>query len=230
MFYCARRVADGNVCSEDSLGRGIVMPNWVFNTLKVSGDSEELARFKAQASQPYESRHPRLEQNLSNGSWEFVPGVSTVEGDLLFWNFIKPDDLDSYFEGENWYDWNVRNWGCKWEARSELEDESEGELIYSFDTAWSPAEAVFHHMVRQFPALDFELRYSEEQGWGGEVHGSGGTWWVVDEWDIPDTHEERMEHFGYCHCEELRADELDDMYDDCPPKKEAQDSNLSTVS
>jgi len=205
------------------------MPNWVFNTLAITGNSEELARFKAQASQPYESRHPRMEQDLTTGNWEFVPGSHIVEGELLFWNFVKPDDLDKYFEGETWYDWNVQNWGCKWEARSELEDQSDGELIYSFDTAWSPAEPVFHEMVRQFPTLSFTLNYQEEQGWGGEIIGEEGRIVQDESWDIPETHAERMLRYGYCYCEEMRDDEIEYMFDDCPRKKEAQDSNLSAV-
>ena len=41
------------------------------------------------------------------------------------------------------------------------------EAQYEYNTAWSPAIEVFYAMVRQFPELSLELRYAEEQGWGG---------------------------------------------------------------
>ena len=56
----------------------------------------------------------------------------------------------------------------------------------------------------------------EEQGWGGEYGGSGGQFQKIAEWEILETHEERMKLIGYCRCEEMRDDEVEWMHDDCP--------------
>ena len=93
------------------------------------------------------------------------------------------------------------------------------ELAYDFETPWSIPMEVYDAMASQYPTLNFSVRFLEEQGWGGEMESSNGEMCVVKEWDIPVTHEERMEYVGYCHCEE--NDELDYMYDDCPKKLEA---------
>jgi len=207
------------------------MPNWVSNSIRIKGSKEELQRFAQQAG----SSHKRMYHDLT------ADGLAWVEGErdehLSFWNFIKPDDsiLDQYWgeeprkatleealkhEGNHWYDWNVRNWGVKWDASSVYFEDWDGELAYDFDTPWGYPEPVIQAMVEQYPTLEFTVRFLEEQGWGGEAYGANGEFSITDEWEIPCTHEERMAHIGYCYCEEMRDDDAEYMYDDCPRKKE----------
>ena len=52
----------------------------------------------------------------------------------------------------NWYDWNVANWGTKWDSSGEGFDsvgltEGDTEVTLTFDTAWSPPIAFFERMV-----------------------------------------------------------------------------------
>lgn len=192
------------------------MPNWVWNQLRITGSKERLDAFAKQAGQTY-----------TQESWG-----QERDSHLSFWNFLKPEDsvLGEYFGSEpelpfaeriqhktnHWYDWNIRNWGCKWEPSDVYFSLEDGVLAYDFNTPWSPALGAFDAMVAQYPELEFKLFYSEEQGWGGEVVGKDGVTTEIDEWDIPETHEERMKRFEYCHCEE--TDEVDYMYDDCPKK------------
>lgn len=178
------------------------MPNWVDNTLIVTGDEADVKAFVERAAQP---------------TTQFG---EERQSDLSFWNFIQPEDMTEYQLG--WYEWNLKHWGCKWDAGSvDVPDRSDGFVQYTFDTPWGPPVEFYQTIVAQYPDLDFNLRYLEEQGWGGELAGSGGVFWIINEWDIPDTHEERMEHVGYCKCEEMRDDEMEWMYDDCPRKVEA---------
>jgi hypothetical protein len=178
------------------------MPNWVDNTLVVTGDKDDVRAFVEQAARPYEH-----------------PFGDTREAKLSFWNFVKPDDLEDY--QENWYDWNVKNWGCKWDASvMDMDDTSldSGYVSYAFDTPWGQPLEFFQAIVEQFPDLDFNLRFLEEQGWGGEYGGSGGQFHKIAEWDILETHHERMKLVGWCRCDEMRDDEAEWMYDDCPRK------------
>jgi hypothetical protein len=191
------------------------MPNWVSNSVRVTGSKEDLQRFAEQAG---EEREGGNKEHLS------------------FWNFVRPEEeiLEEYFGNErqdlsleerlqyktnHWYDWNIRNWGCKWDASQVyFENWSDNELAYDFETPWSfPYEAI-RAMVGQYPTLTFSVRFLEEQGWGGEALGMNGEFGYTDEWDIPDTHEERMEHIGYCHCEEANEYDIEYLYDDCPKK------------
>ena len=212
------------------------MPNWVSNSVRVTGDKEELKRFAEQAGRSYTRKYQDIE-----GKW--YEAESNNEH-LSFWNFVRPDNsiLDEYWGSErqdlsleerlrhktnHWYDWNVRNWGCKWDASDVYFEDWDGELAYDFETPWSYPEDVLVAMVAQYPTLTFSIRFLEEQGWGGEALGMNGEFSITDEWDIPCTHEERMMHIGYCWCEEMRDDEAEYMYDDCPRKMEL--ANATTV-
>ena len=207
------------------------MPNWVFNNLTVTGKQSDLDDFIVQARQPYMEFHKRLTVN-DEGETVFAREPNRVEEPLSFWNFVRPEDeiLNDYYGDEDsgmplseklqhktnhWYDWNIRNWGCKWDASDvEVFDRDNGVVDYSFSTPWSIPEPVFHAMVKQFPTLQFTLVSCEEQGWGAELAGVDGEVSLVKEWDIPCSHAENMEHRGWCYCEE--NDDTEYMYDDCP--------------
>ena len=210
------------------------MPNWVYNTMTVSGDKATVEAFIKQAAQPYHCKTMKYDGD----DWVMVEQIS--EGSLSFWNFIKPDDsiLEEYwgpqpkFESladsmakktNHWYDWNCRNWGTKWDA---CEPESGGiekqadnfySVDYDFSTAWGDPREVFVAMVQQYPTLYFSVTCNEEQGWGMEYYGENGELTMTDQWDIPSTHEEQESRTGNCYCE------INDDYqpfDDCPVKKE----------
>jgi hypothetical protein len=205
------------------------MPNWVSNSVRVTGDKKELKRFAEQAGRSYTRKYQDIE-----GKW--YEAESNNEH-LSFWNFVRPDDsiLDEYWGSErqdlsleerlqhktnHWYDWNIRNWGCKWDASDVFFEDWDGELAYDFETPWSYPEDVLVAMVAQYPTLTFSIRFLEEQGWGGEALGMNGEFSITDEWDIPCTHEERMLHIGYCWCEEANEYDIEYLYDDCPKKME----------
>ena len=63
---------------------------------------------------------------------------------------------------DNWYDWNVKNWGTKWEASypSVLEKTAK-HIVYSFDTAWSPPITWQERVAKMYPKLKFVNEYEE---------------------------------------------------------------------
>lgn len=71
----------------------------------------------------------------------------------------------------SWYDWNVANWGTKWDAChvQVIEDDlDDGTLVYRFDTAWSPPVPVVEAMIEALP--DFRVRlHATEPGMGFQV-------------------------------------------------------------
>lgn len=111
---------------------------------------------------------------------------------FAFWNIVKPTDLDTYFgkqpkydpdkpiafDSDHWYDWNVRNWGTKWDVANKDADspyndttmeQTDNAVIYNFNTAWSPPMPAIIALSSQYPELVFHLFYEEETGWGGDV-------------------------------------------------------------
>ena len=168
------------------------MPNWVMNYLTVEGNPELVEELKKQVAQPY------VMPVQSMGDLNFTVEDKEVDEIFSFWNIIRPTDMEAYpkqpvhsdlspnDEGwwadvtaksrvdNSWYNWNNRNWGCKWDVTNpELcSEEKNGEnlvLVYQFDTPWSPPVPAILKLSEQYPTLLITLSYEEEQGWGGEI-------------------------------------------------------------
>lgn len=180
------------------------MPNWVYNTLTVEGTPTSVLQLKEQLNKPFK-------QSINaNGDLAYsVKEVSYSQPIFAFWNIIAPTDLEAYhavpvmegaalsFRGNDWYNWNNRNWGTKWDVAVRdgdeypdtqlYKDESNGEnhvLVYGFETAWGIPSAALENLSAQYPDLLFTLTYEEETGWGGEdefirgqhIEGSSYNW------------------------------------------------------
>jgi hypothetical protein len=226
------------------------MPNWVFTSMTVTGEVTDLRKFMEKASKPYTTYH-KGKMVAGVGYDPDVINEQTFEGVISFMNFTSPEDVDAYFgaseykpEGyaemsmeermahamkfssDGWYDWNVRNWGTKWDACDACmsnEDPTTGAIGYQFSTAWSPAEGAFRQMVEQHPELGFEFYNEEEQGWGVEYVGEDGELSTVKEWDIPNSHKDWTDLGQDCRgCSYFDgSDDMDDLYEDCPDNKKA---------
>jgi hypothetical protein len=183
-------------------------------------------------------------------------GVQNVkqmhESALSFWNIIAPTDLDAYWgepthkvdlgnfaesytkalaQDMGWWCWNVREWGCKWDAcEIEVQDDFThgGKLTigYKFDTPWSPPLEAIEKLAKQYPDLIINIEYEEEQGWGGDVTLQGDNVLQREEWDIPDSHAENMlRRSEVCwRCESYGSGfmQASELYEDCPNYKEEE--------
>ena len=174
------------------------MPNWVFNTLTIQGNKSEIDYIKTRLNQPF----TKIENNWDTEKWELVEGEYTYSNPVFcfhnIYNHIEDGvDVETYmsqrdhsqdlqevlkYKGNNWYEWNIRNWGTKWDVPVNdndnysdtqlVEHKSEGEdqwLIYKFDTAWSPPVPAMQKLSKLVPNCVVTLSYEEEQGWGGEI-------------------------------------------------------------
>lgn len=165
------------------------MPNWVFNTVTIKGNKEDIKRVKEQVSKPF---------TMPNRDWK-TDEVTIVEVNptFSFWNIVRaPEDkLELYYEtngskkdpitGEmvrtgdtewNWYNFNNREWGTKWDVSNDatLEDEAKDYLIYRFDTAWAPPVGALNALSLQYPNLEISNEWEEEQGFGSTmIHKNG---------------------------------------------------------
>lgn len=216
------------------------MPNWVYNTVTITGSPELVEQVREMLAQPYETNHKEFVIN-DDGTQGYKHTKDVHESKFSFWNIQSPTDLDSYYgeeaktdldnfaesykkamaESNHWYEWNCREWGCKWDASNvELQEpyETNGELTigYRFDTPWSPPLEAIAKLSKKYPNLIIEIDYEEEQGWGGNWTFASGEVFYQEEWDIPNSHEENMARKDYCWaCDETWGDE-DYRYDDCP--------------
>lgn len=103
-----------------------------------------------------------------------------AEGKELFsLVYPKPDDI------EDWYSWNVNNWGTKWDTNAEIVEVTEDSISLSFDTAWAPPIA-FYDRLRE---LGFEVNATFlETGmmFVGEYVDGEVSEWDLDSKEIPD--------------------------------------------
>lgn len=178
------------------------MPNWVYNTLvieAVEADPKQLQQVITQLNQPYTVSH----HNWDAATDTMVRTPTTYNNPIFaFWNIIKPTDLDTYFgeqpkfdpavtvafDSDHWYDWNVRNWGTKWDVGNQDNDspyndtemeEKDKAVVYNFNTAWSTPMPALIKLSEQYPELVIALFYQEETGWGGNAVIMNGK--IVDE-------------------------------------------------
>ena len=96
----------------------------------------------------------------------------------------RSEELIKKYGFDNWYNWNVANWGSKWNA---LETSyTKGEDKFSFETAWSFPDIILKKLSSKYPKLTFEFEYANEDlGYGcGEVSFKNGeTIYEFDRYD-----------------------------------------------
>jgi hypothetical protein len=231
------------------------MPNWVFNTLVVSGEQSALDKMVEQLNQPFVKHFP--EHKFENNEIVWVADEQHYDNPVFaFWNIVKPTDLEAYYdtdtfkgnknikkdddgkfdgesfmqefvrsmkEDQDWYHWNCRNWGTKWDVSVVNGNEypntiktvnDDGSILYQFETAWSPVGEVLMKLSEQYPTLEFDYEYEEEQGWGGACTFLGGEDVACYEYDSPMSHADYKERDKECQCEWDDTPEY--WYEDCP--------------
>jgi hypothetical protein len=127
------------------------MPNWCDNTLRVTGDAEALNRFATDIKN--EDGSIQILKNL-------IPFPVELEGNDIT---DKDGNVIAKAFSDAGYSWCLRNWGTKWgDCETELSAYPPGELVYTFQTAWSPALAGIERISRLFPTLTFQTDWVEE--------------------------------------------------------------------
>ena len=130
------------------------MPNWCYNRVEVYiEDAEELKRWK----ETVESKESKFDFN------KIVPMPKELEDTVKGSNHVPSEELKEKYGADNWYDWNVNNWGTKWNITvDENEVDDDGDFIqYTFDTAWSPPSEIFYALRRKFPDVSISWFYDE---------------------------------------------------------------------
>jgi hypothetical protein len=121
------------------------MPNWCSNQLTVYGPAADVKQFKAQA--------------VGYSPWWQEDQASV----LNFHSLVPIPDavLAAGYETAG-YDWERERWGCKWGAcQAEVVDEGDGQLHYTFATAWSPPIEFLKKVGPRYSTLTYLLEYEE---------------------------------------------------------------------
>jgi hypothetical protein len=142
------------------------MPNWVSNSVSVVGDKKRVKEFR--------KKHftPKKEFDFET----VIPMPESVfKGNLG----IKEREVHG---SNNWYDWSIENWGCKWNAgNTQLYSDKirvskeVAVLEFSFDTAWALPEPIYKKLAEMYPDLSITVSFDEESGaFAGELEMTKG--------------------------------------------------------
>jgi len=160
------------------------MPNWVMNELTcIFKTSEELQSFKNKVDEKnlYNSFFPMpeilqdtqspdinvekliLEYNKETNSTaigltEIIKSNHNIYSGLAQ-QALKNQQAFIATGYSNWYDWNLSNWGVKWDASNvkskELSDFNT--VIYTFDSPWGTPEHFVIELSKLYPDATFEM-------------------------------------------------------------------------
>jgi len=121
---------------------------------------------------------------------------------------------------DDWYNWNCRNWGTKWEIgekasiiyemptilAGEMGDTDPDtmpvslEITYHLESAWSPPVEALDHLASQYPEITINLSSIDESDcFAYEAQWLDGNKFYENEPEI--THELGMDLRGYCNLE-----------------------------
>lgn len=164
------------------------MPNWCSNELTVSHKDPKMLdkfieAFKKGCIASTFAPPPDWAEIIRQEKLEKMkvenPSVAKLADDLD----LKIDIEEEMRKDSRWYDWNIQNWGTKWDFPSQEGGDvsiSNGKISVSFDTAWAPPVGVYAKLREH--GFDVRALYYE----GGM--GFGGIWENGDDYceDNPD--------------------------------------------
>ena len=143
------------------------MPNWCKNTFNVEGEKEAIDNFEAFL-------------NEKNGKDWF--------------NFFAPTPVELKEDG--WYEWNVSNWGCKWNCDAQDWSRDGNTISFWFDSPWGPPVELYYKIEQA--GLTVKAEYMEEgMRFVGEfVDGSDETYEYQDVEDLDNIPDNLVENWN----------------------------------
>ena len=190
------------------------MPNWCYNNLDITATTDEqkamLERVsKAEPEDGFIGMFLPLPEALKETTSPTPqPGQANFKGEQPV--------VDGF---DNWYDWQVANWGTKWDPDLQGADFDGTTLSVSFDSAWSPPMAFYQWLHEQ--GYEVHANYYEPGMDFGGFYTNGEDVFIEDvsntarqdeaEWD--DDFRELNEIYGIAE-EIAMYDEEEDLVDE----------------
>lgn len=196
------------------------MPNWTNNFITVKGPKEVLDKFiadgKANENGEYSfnSWIPIPETFIKYDTTNHPDGRGLEVGKKVGWEEDSPivteELIEEYKQATKeqqeqygvvgWYDWNCRNYGCKWDMTfDDFERRSDTELYIKVDTPWSAPNTFLLTISERYPGLELVADSHYEEGEWEILRFSYGGWtqedcgieeWREEEEEMWDTEQE----------------------------------------
>jgi len=137
------------------------MPNWCSNTVVVGGDAAEVAKFNE-----WLGDGKLLLSKIIPTPSQLTETVAGFHGDADKQKALEEQEKKNIEElgFKNWYDWNIANWGTKWDVDVEVDESSsmDEQVIMCFQSAWAPPQKAISLLAEKFKKLTFRHSYFEE--------------------------------------------------------------------
>lgn len=103
------------------------MPNWCNNVARISHENPQMIQRMIDAAE-------------SGILQEFVPCPAELMETNAQMGTTEQEQLNQQKYGyASWYDWNIANWGTKWDlCETQADRHDANNITLTFDTAWSP--------------------------------------------------------------------------------------------
>ncbi len=120
------------------------MPNHVTNTIELYADEEGFVERVLEEIKGEEE-----------GQYIDFDKIIPQPDNLFTGNLGTEERRDCVAKGiPNWWDWNIQNWGTKWNAYAQSYTGPEyGVATLQFDTAWSPPLPIIAALKEKYPDL-----------------------------------------------------------------------------
>jgi hypothetical protein len=156
------------------------MPNHVTNEVTFLGNTESIKELRDRCRTDkspfsFQAFFPRpKELDGTTSPTKIVTELELQEwndklasGELKSWEtdsrpITKQESTDMIIKYgcDNWYDWNTKNWGTKWDCYDHRSDDDFGSCV--FDTAWSTPMYALGKLSSLFKDVTIEVRYADE--------------------------------------------------------------------
>ena len=148
------------------------MPNWCNNRVTISAgtveEEEQLAEIVEifKKDNPFQVLYPMPDfdkiPHPETGELPKTEEIKNPAGEVVHVSTRWADGT----QDTRWYDWRLENWDTKWDVHdAEIEKDIFGGEMESFtatfDTAWSPPEAICRRLRDMFPKVSISWFYDE---------------------------------------------------------------------
>ena len=133
------------------------MPNWTYNDVTIRGTKKQIDDFYkkyilgADGKEGFDFNkvipQPRTEE-------ECPKNCIRKDGDPIEVLQDRP-----WF---NWYEWNCKYWGTKWNACDVDVDKTDTRIFLSFSTAWAAPRPVLNKLIEQNKGMSIEIDWEDE--------------------------------------------------------------------
>lgn len=197
------------------------MPNYCNNYMSIDGSEKDLEKFReaARGYAPGTKEEEKTPENLN---------------ELCFNNFVPmPQEAIDDYQNIG-HSWSYDNWGTKWGAFDVNTDgqPKEGNINYTYTTAWGPCDKAIIAIIEQHPNLKFFCEYDEcGMMFAGRMEGSDGevtsdeSQEFENEWDMNEFLDKDYTLQWCKECEddwypEDREEYINELCPECIKKKE----------